>query len=770
MSGLRKVVCIPEQIHTVFAIQFSIMITHLIDASLTTQSLTFRPGNPVNFGVVVINRSGQFAAFELKIVAAAGNQESNWYCLSPEVSVAKPPGDRTQFQVTILESPPPHIVGTVNLTVTVSSPQLATERNLLLRLTVEPTEEAPLLRATLPTQRLQVYPLNTINITIQLRNLGSCPSEIAVYLKGIDLTWLIGTAERRLQLQAGQQTEVSFQCCPPGANQALSQDYPFTIVVRDQEKATASASGILEVLAVGFVKFSAQPSQQHLPPKRRQLRHWLSNTAIFQLQLKNLSNLLQQVAIDIQGKDCQSCKFQVNPETADLSLAKETSVKLIVQVKRFWIGRVRNLQIEAKARLSDRRLNIEPVTQSLTLRVMPIVPTWVLLLLLALLSALLVVLLQQTPTHLAAVNTVRFNGISGRFPLVLSGAGDCTIRSWESESSWIFDKPGTLLPQGTLAEGSIDRVCNSLKPQSLKGLLAVTGQAVRVLELIPENNDQVFVGLEKGGIQVWNVNTGRYLYSLKDGEDKTNDRVLSLALTGDSRYLYSSYGSGAIRKWQIPLNGQPSSNPQLLKLPEHGSQIQVWAIALSPDEKVLVSAGQYKTLIRWDLSILENPIPTQILLPRNFGNTGNNAHFWSIAFPPKSAPKSHLLATADSDGFITLWNLQKCQSNHLKNSSDQLPQTECHIYARWQASPQDILAIRFSPDGKQLISAGKEGKIVAWTIPEKDKTHDPPKQEVVDKLPHGINSLDVAPTTNHKILIASGGQDFKVRLYRLKQR
>lgn len=745
------------------------MRSHLIDASLTTQSLTFRPDHPVNFGVVAINRSEQFAAFELEILAAAGNQESNWYCLSPEVSVAKPPGDRTQFQVTILESPIPHFVGTVNLTVKVSSPQLATERRLVLRLTVEPTEEAPLLRATLPTQRLQVYPRNTINITIELQNLGLRPSEIAVYLKGIDLTWLIGTAERRLQLQAGEQTEVSFQCCPPGANQALSQDYPFTIVARNQEGATASASGILEVLPVGFVQFEAQPSQQQLPAKSRQLRHWLSNTAIFQLQLKNLSNLLQQVAIDIQGRDCQSCQFQVNPETADLPLAKETPVKLIVQVKRFWIGRVRNLQIEARARLSDRRLNVEPATQLLTLRVIPIVPTWVLLLLLALLSALLVVILQPPPvSHLAAVNAVRFSGTSGRFPLVLSGANDCTIRSWR-ESSWIFAKPETLLPQGALAEGYRDKVCDSLKFKSLKGLLAVTEQRVMVLELIPENNNQVFAGLEKGEIQVWNVNTGHYLYSLKDGEDKTNDLVLSLALTRDSRYLYGGYGSGVIRKWQIPLNGQPISNPQLLKLPKKYDVVQ--ALALSPDQKVLVSAGRKKNLVRWDLSTPENPIPTKILLSSEFGSKrdGDNDYFLSIAF----APESHLLATADSNRFITLWNLDKCQmmkSNHLKNSSSQLLETRCEIYDRWQASPKNVRSIRFSPDGKQLVSAGDDGKIVAWTISDKDKKHDPTKQQVVAEFPRGINSLDLIVTTNQKILIASGGRDSQVRIHQLKQR
>ncbi|MDV2997184.1 MAG: hypothetical protein N4J56_006889 [Chroococcidiopsis sp. SAG 2025] len=741
------------------------MMNHVIDASLTTQSLTFRPGETATFGVIAINRSEQFAAFELEILAAAGDRES-WYRLSPEVSAAKPPGDRTQFQVEILASPIAYFVGDINLTVKVSSPQLATERRLVLRLTVEPGEKAPLLSVTLPRQRLQVYPRNTVDIAVQVQNLGLRSAEVVLNLKDIDLSWALGTAERRLQLEAGQQAEISFQCRPPGVSQTASQDYPFTVVARDRAGATVSTAGILEVLPVGFVQFEVQPSQQRLPAQSSQLKHWLSNIAIFQLQFKNASNLLQQVAIELRGKDCQSCQFQVDPENADLPLATETSVRLSVKVKRPWIGRVKRLQIEAKAWLSNQILgSTDPATQLLTLKVLPIVPMWLLLILLALLSALLAIILQPAPiSHLATVNAVRFSGTSGRFPLVLSGADDCTIRSWMIAPSWLFVKPETLRPQGALAEGSLNAVCSNRKPESPQGLLAVLGQAVRALELIPVNNNQVFAGLENGEIQAWDVNTGRKQFSLKDGKDKTGDRVLSLAFTRNSRYLYSGYGSGTVRKWLIPPLGQSSSNPQRFILPDR-FQFQVWAIALSPDEKILVSTGQFKRLLRWDLSQPGNPRPTQILLSSQFGNQGENDFFWSIAF----APKSHLLATADSDGYITLWNLQKCQimkSNYLKDSSSQLPQTKCEISDRWQASPADVRSIRFTPDGRQLVSAGDDGQIVAWAIAE-NKKHDPTQKQIVATLSRRIASIDLV-ADEQRTLIASGGEDFQVRLHLLK--
>lgn len=741
------------------------MISHVIDASLTTKSLTFRPGGPpATFGIVAINRSEQFAAFELKILAAAGSSDSSWYRLSPEVAAAKPPGDRTNFQVEILRSPIPHFVGTVNLTIAISSPQLATERRLVLPLTVETGDGPPLLSVDLPIRRLQVYPRNVVDIPVRVQNLGLRSSEVVLHLKDLEPNWLVGTTERRLQLGAGWHEEIIFQCQPPGASYAPSQDYLFTVTARNKEGATASAEGILEVLPVGFVQFEAQPSQQRLPAQGGWLPEESSDTATFELRFKNASNLLQRVAIEMRGKDCQLCEFKVNPVDANLPLGEETPVTLSMKTKRPWIGRAKLLRFEAKAWLSDQRLgSTDPATQPLTLKVFPIVPAWLILALLALLSALLGILLQPPPiSHLAAVNAVRFSGSSGLLPLVLSGSDDCTIRSWTIAQMPFVGKE-TLRPQGSLAEGSLQAACSDRKLRSRPGLLAVLGQAVRTLELIPVNNDRVFAGLQNGEIQVWDVNTGEKQYVLKDRRDKTGDFALSLAFTEDASRLYSGYGSGTIREWQIPPSAQSSFNPNRLTLPNR-FQFQVWALALSPDRKMLVSAGQFKRLMLWNLAAPKKPLATQLLLSSEFGNQGQNDFFWSIAF----APRSHLLATADSDGYITLWNLNKCQAikpNNVKDSNSQLLRTRCEISDRWQASGADIRSIRFTPDGQQLVSAGDDGQIIAWRLVgnKQDRT----KKVIVDTVPSRIINIDLA-TNESRTLIASGAEDSLVRLHLLK--
>ena len=128
-----------------------------------------------------------------------------------------------------------------------------------------------------------------------------------------------------------------------------------------------------------------------------------------------------------------------------------------------------------------------------------------------------------------------------------------------------------------------------------------------------------------------------------------------------------------------------------------------------------------------------------------------------------------MLATADSDGYITLWNLDKCQeikpNNNVEDSSSQLPQTRCEISDRWQASQADIRSIRFTPDGQRLVSAGDDGQIIAWTLVghKQDRT----KKVIVDTVSSKIINIDLA-TNERRTLIASGAEDSLVRLHLLK--
>jgi WD domain, G-beta repeat len=729
------------------------LASSVIDASLTAQNLTFRPGGPsVSFGVSVVNRSSQFASFHLEIQAAGAGEQNHWYHLSPDVSTAKSPGDRTDFQVEILDSPIPDFVGIVNLAVRVFSPQLAEERRLVLRLTLEPSGESNLLRIGLPTQRFQVYPRNVVDIPVTVKNVGSRPSEVRLQCAELASSWLVGSAERHVEVPANGEITSTFQCQPPGVDQTPSRDYPFIIFAKNREGATVETTGILEVLPVGFMQFEAQPQQQRIPTKRPWLPNWRSRSGTFQLMFRNNSNLLQTLDLEVRGRDTKRCQIQVSPEQAVLPLGDLTAVDLTLSPPRPWIGWARKLKFEVKPWLSDPRLgSSDPATQILFLKVFPIVPLW---LLLAVLSTIAAVVFRPAPiAHLASVNAVRLSGTSGRLPLVLSASDDCSIRSW-GVTDW-----GTLNPQGVLSQGTQAKTCTADQPSTPKGLLAVTQQAIRTLALVPVKNNQVFAGLENGTVQAWDLNTGQSLYALKDPKDRTSDRILDMTFTRNSLTLYSSYGSGTIRSWKRPRDIRFNAKPtQVLKVPNRFAY-QAWSLALDPDEKILASAGQFKRLVLWDLAKSQ---PRQLKISEDTQNRGENDFFWDVSF----APNASILAASDSDGYITLWNLAECQNvTYSGSAKGQLPQQSCQQIARWQASGSSVRSIIFTPDRRWLVSAGDDGQIVAWHLTSKVTPDLTQKPKQIATLPSRVTSLDLIANERGD-WIASGSEDAQVRLHR----
>jgi WD40 repeat protein len=729
------------------------LASSIIDASLTAQNVTFRPGgSSVSFGVSVINRSDRFASFQLEIKAAGADEHSTWHRLSPEVSAAKSPGDRTDFQVEILDSPIPNFVGIVNLTVRVFSPQLSEERRLVLRLTLEPSGELNLLRIGLPTQRFQVYPRNIVDIPVTVKNVGLQPSQVRLHCTEPESSWLVGSSEQYLEIPANEEITATFQCQPPKADRVPSRDYLLSVIAKSNLGSTVEAQGILEVLPVGFMEFEVQPQQQRIPAKRPWLPNWRSHSSTFLLMFKNNSNLLQTLDPEVRGQDAKQCKIEVSPEKPVLPLGEITSANLTLSPRRPWIGWSRKLKFEVKPWLSDPRLgSCDPATQMLFLKVFPIIPLW---LLLALLSIIAAVLFRPTPvTHLAGVNAVRLSGTSGRAPLVMSASDDCSIRTW-GETNW-----GTLKPLGTLNEGTLAKTCTDAQPNSSQGLFAISGQAIRSLALIPVKNNQIFAGLENGTVQVWDINTGNELYTFKDPTDRTSDRVLDLMFTRNSLTLYASYGSGTIRSWQRAKDVRFDSKPaKVLKLPNRFTY-QAWSLALSPDEKLLVSAGQFKRLILWEVA---NSQPRQLKLSDDAQNRGDNDFFWDVHF----APNTSILAASDSDGYVTLWDLSQCEKAVQKGSpNEQIPQQSCEQQAKWQVSKTSVRSIVFTPDRRWLVTAGDDGQILVWRLTEKVTPDLTQKPKQIATLPSRITSLDLI-VNEQGVWIVSGSDDARVRLYR----
>ncbi|MDZ8055323.1 MAG: hypothetical protein RMX68_028685 [Aulosira sp. ZfuVER01] len=738
------------------------MQNNVINASLSTQNLTFRPGGtPALFEVIVNNDSDQFANFQIEIAAAgeSRNPEYRWYKLEPEVAAAKPPGSSTTFQVFVLNTPIPGFVGTVNLTVKIFSPQLGQERRLLLRLKIEADDQPAVLSVELPVREFQVYPRNTVDIPVRVRNLGQQTVNVTLRFTGVDSAWLVSSAERRFSLDPGGQTEAIFQCQPLSVIQAPSDIYPFTIEAISSNGYPASTEGNLEVLPVGFVEFTATQNSQKIPQKRNWLANWKSDTASFELLFRNASNLFQEINVQLQGRDWRKCTFKTLPTTANLNLGETTKILLDIKTKRPWLGIGKTLLLEAKSELSDQRLgSTDPATQNLELKVLPILPLWLQLVTLILILALLALLLRPEPImHTRSVNSVSFSGIGLS---IVSGSDDCTLRLWNINSD-------RLEPASIKYNGQPVACGRQHKPQ---GLLAITDDAVEVARFMPVENDRVAIGLDNGVIELRDVPTGRKRNELQDQQDPKakGDRVFDLVFTKNSLDLFSGYGSGKVRLWsRLSTNDDFQPEPKAIDLQTQQklSGFQVRALTLSPDDKTLVMAGNFKRFLlwQWNQPQIKNQISglTVQKLEKLDPRTGREDYVWGLAFVPNSSEK--ILATSDSAGYITVWNLNQCQT--LPNSQNQIAELNCPIVDRWSASKMSVRSLAFNEDGRLLVSAGDDGRVMMWYLTPEYKL-DKIKAatgEIIYQSTKKINTIGLK-TINQKSAIVSGGEDFQVKL------
>jgi WD40 repeat protein len=713
------------------------MDKRLITITLATQTIHYRAdGSPCSFEVQVRNDSDQQAQFQLDLAAAGASSGADWYRFDPEVSVAKPPGDVTLFQVYITRSPIPHFSGLINLTVRVISPQLAGEARGVVRLMVEAGNAAIPVSLTLLPSHVQAYPRNPVDLMVQARNLGYQPIDILLRLSGLAPSWLSSGAERRILLNPQADECLVFPCQPPAVAQARSQAYGFRVEAFSRSVPVGQVEGILEILPIGFIKFSVMPPQRSVPSQGWR-PDWKTQSATFWVELENLSNVAQQMNVNVQGVGTNWSYLP--PVDAALDLGATAKLPLDIQTQRPWVGLPQSVPLQVQPYgLDNLSVEVEPDRQSVMLRIHPIIPVWLILGFLTLLAVLFLLLSRSNPIgHTDFVNAVRFNDDLS----LISSADDCTIRRWRVNGD-------RLSSEGSLATVPDQHFCKSFQPQ---GVLAFANKPVRALAFSPRMNYQIAAGLNNGVIQVWHLLTQKKLAELPD--DGTGDRVYDLAFTPDAQWLLSGHGSGKIRVWQPQGDAFLTQPLQILQLsPERN--YSVYALSVSPDGRYLVGAGSKNTLAVWDLQSIERPA---VLL---MAQKELDLRIWDVDFKPET---NHFV-TADSEGNLTLWDLAACD---LKTPADTKTETvqECQPSDRWQASSLSIRSVRFSPDGKQVISAGEDQQVKRWTLNALGQSLVP---EIVLTSSSKINTVDLIET-EQSLLVASGDDKHHVNLKRLNK-
>ncbi|TVU54169.1 MAG: hypothetical protein EA414_08125 [Arthrospira sp. PLM2.Bin9] len=740
---------------------------------ISTKDLTLYPGGKdTTFDVVVINDSDRMSSFQLEISAAGveSDREWLWYTVTPQ-SANKPPGDKTEFHVKVLRSPIPGFVGLVNLTVKVFSLELMTEERHILRLNIiESVSECPF-RVELPTKPIQTLPNSQVEIAFSIHNNSQKAIAVTLSVHSSKREWFLFDNQTTFNLPPQQSQNYSFTCKVPEMHAAVAGVYPFTVIGQYRNQNSPPTRGHIEVLPTGNVDFDAFPKRQLVPARRPWLPQWGIEPPVYQLEFTNNSNYSQgrtaeileittptfnnypKVGGDIEPRDGEN-EFSIYPEQVNLAPGETQTLELIAYSKRPWLGIGKTQTITVKEAVVSpltpvsralgglsKETTISPIAddlpltdehtahseqkglQILELRLLPIIPRW-----LQVAIALLILggiwwflyAAFRLNYHAASVNVVRFNGLGD---MAISTSNDQTLRGWRVRG-------------------------NRLQPM---GLLGNLGKAGRTGLYRPVDNNQVAVGLENGEIQIWD------LLNLADSPRRSlsyrrDDRVMALAYSQNSQYLFSGHGSGLILQWYLgpTLNLTNVEEPQLIQ----EFDFAIYDIApVGARQETLAIAGRYNQLVLWDTTGGNQGLRT---VPYPAG--GQDEYITSLA---TAADKPFLLATADDRGSISLWNLRECLTNQ---------SATCQIIDQWQAHQgQPIRSLALTANGCYLASTGDDGEVMLWLL---NSTGERSTQnmggEAIARSPSPKSSLDIIAIDSY-LRIITGGRDHQVRLHRIQQ-
>jgi WD40 repeat protein/tRNA A-37 threonylcarbamoyl transferase component Bud32 len=249
-------------------------------------------------------------------------------------------------------------------------------------------------------------------------------------------------------------------------------------------------------------------------------------------------------------------------------------------------------------------------------------------------------------------------------------------------------------------------------------------------------------------------------------------QVYAIAITPDGRTLVTGCVDNTVRLWNLP-DGKP-----LLTLSGHSDKVK--SIAISSDGQTIASGSGDKTIKLWNLK-------TGKLL-RTLG--GHSSYVLSVAF----SPNGQTLISSSADKSVQLWDVRtgkllRTLSGHsawvysiaispdgqtLATASDDRTIKLWHLPTGKlmgtlpEPSGNVVRSVRFSPDGKTLIS-GSFNKIYLWNVENlqvgcQNGQSCTPAKTFSARL--GIvNAIAISPDGQ---TLASGSKDKTIKLWNLK--
>ena len=742
----------------------------LLTTQITPLVLYFKPGQmPPSFSVQVVNQSDSFAAFQMEVLAAGveAGASPTWYQQAPDMSAKIPPGDRTEFSVTVLDVPPVRggFVGSMTLTVRVFSVELRQEDRQVINLVIEGSGIIPP-QIDILSPQLVATPQTRLEIPVRLYNPNRSTLRINLSVQGLPPEWLTDGQERRLEVPAQGEVTTTFLGQIGSPLDAPSQVYPFDLEARVTSLVSQRLSSQITVLPAGTVALDlTTPEVIYPPPKasRRFLRpetpggtppgdSWFSlpmsamaafqgprptaqpaatappcpttgaKTAVIGLTIHNHSNLAQVITPVVERLHLgwfEGDETQIRPlaagdrvilpeEPLPLPIGGALPMNLPVVVARPWLGWTRTHLFRLSVLRPDTQIPLEPDHQTVTVRVRPRLAWAIQLLALGGLLTLAVLSRLAPPSHRGPVNMVRFDG---RASEVISASEDQTVQRWRIEGH---------------------RLRRWQRPVQ-------ADKAIRVARYRPVGNDAIAVGYENGSTEILSLRVPQPPLVLSHA---LGDRVFDLQFTANAQTLFTGYGSGALRRWD--LSGLPRGTLRPAQAEDAGFAVQ--ALALMPNDQVVVG-GRFNRLVIWDWA-------QDRMLPFPYLSGGGDQDY--ITGLATASQQPHRLAISDNQGRISLWDLRTCLTSGT-------PTETCRPISTWADGHggESVRAIALTESGCALVSGGADGQVKLWAIQADGSLAN---ERHLGKSRQAIDTVDVI-LKDQRLLVVSGGSDRRVNLY-----
>lgn len=231
-------------------------------------------------------------------------------------------------------------------------------------------------------------------------------------------------------------------------------------------------------------------------------------------------------------------------------------------------------------------------------------------------------------------------------------------------------------------------------------------------------------------VRLWDIATQRGLAVLKDSMRGATKLVV--AFSADGRRLAIGAADRPVKIWEVDSLLHPP--PRVL----NGHQNYIFSVAVSPDGKLVASASEDQTVRLWNAQTGECKVLD-----------GHGYPVWSVAF----AADGKTFASGGYDGRVILW--EAATGRRLATFSHGAAQdlTRQDIAYRY-----GVRGLAFSPDGRTLASASRDGTVKLWDLAT--------GQEIGSLRGHLGVVATVAFSPDGR-WIATGGEDATARLWKV---